>query len=246
MKYLLSLLIITFSTTTSFAQDEDERWNFPQASDYPTVANGAASCTKFTPKGFTVTAKAEGDLNGDRLSDCVLVVRGTAKKFIAKNEGFGSPKFDTNPRILIIAFRNGKGGYKLVEQNNRFIVFPDAPNMTEPFQSIGISKGVLSILIEEFYSAGSWSMTNRTYKFRYQNSEFELIGLEHTHVRRNTGEITTRSYNFSTGKAILSEGMIDDDGKGKKTHYELKLDTPKTLKTTPPAFTWEIENDVVI
>lgn len=248
MKKYLFLLLVMFAAASVWAQDDEEDvpWNIPNEADHPVVRTASPTCQGFAPKGFRVVEKAEGDLNGDRLADCVLVIQGTDKKFLYKNEGFGSPEFDTNPRILVIAFRNKNGGYTLKEQSNTLIALPNAPNMTEPFQEAKIVSGVLHILIEEFYSAGSWSMSNRTYKFRYQNNEFELIGLDHTYVRRNTGEITTRSYNFSTGKAIRNDSTIDDDGKGKETRYNFKLDPLKTLKTVPPPFTWEIEEDVII
>ncbi|MBX3243820.1 MAG: hypothetical protein KF685_05130 [Acidobacteria bacterium] len=246
MKKCLFLLLMVFGAVQGSAQDDDVPWNLPQETDHPTVKAVSATCQDLAPKGFKVVSKVDGDLNGDRLADCVLVLQGTDKKFLYENEGLGSSEFDTNPRILAIAFGNKGGGYTLKEQSNTLIVLPNAPNMTEPFQEAKIEKGVLHILIEEFYSAGSWSMSNRTYKFRFQNGEFVLIGLDYNHIRRNTGEISSRSYNFSTGKAIRSEGAVDDDGKGKETQYKFKLDKLKTLKTVPAPFTWEIEEGVLI
>lgn len=238
---------MVFAAATAFAQDDDNHpWNIPQKTDYPSIKTASPTCQEFAPDTFTLVDKVEGDLNGDRLADCVLVLRGTSEKFLYKNEGFGTPEFDTNPRILIIAFRNKSGGYSLKEQSNTIVALPIAPNMEEPFQEVKIEKGVLHAIVTEFYSAGSWTMTNRTYKFRFQNDDLELIGLEYTNVRRNTGEIVTRSYNFSTGKAIKNEGRVDDDGKGKETRYDFKLRPLITLKNLPSPFTWQIEEDVLI
>jgi hypothetical protein len=248
MKKLLLTGILLLIPANLIAQSEDDNpWQTPKAADYPAIVASAAPCEGFAPKDWTVTAKVEGDLNGDKLADCVLIVRGTDKKFLNKNEGLGTDVFDTNPRVLVIAFRKADGtGFTLAEQNNRFIIASDSPTMTEPFQEAAINKGVLTFGFEEFYSAGSWGMSNRKYMFRYQSGEFVLIGVDHTSVNRGSGEIEIRSYNLSTGKVESEKGNISDDKKGKITRRKLRIDPKPTLKTIKPMLTWEIEKDVII
>lgn len=242
-KLLLTLFLL--AVTGNLVAQSDEPWQTPKAADYPAIAAEATACEGFTPKDWTVTAKVEGDLNGDKLADCVLVVRGTDKKFLYKNEGLGTEVFDTNPRVLVIAFRRSDG-FRLAEQNNRFIIAPDSPTMTEPFQEAAINKSVLTFNFEEFYSAGSWGMSNRKYAFRFEKGEFVLIGVDKTYVNRGSGEMETRSYNFSTGKVRTDKGHISDDGTGKVRWRNFKLNPKRTLKTVEPPLTWEIENDIVI
>jgi len=228
------------------AQDENE-WVTPKSDDYPAIIETGKTVAAFIPKSCTVVKRVSGDLNGDGAMDAVVIIQGTSKKFLNKNEGFGGPVFDTNPRILFILFKEkGIGGFRLAAQSNTFVVAPNSPVMTEPFQDMAIKKGVLSLQFEEFYSAGSWSMSNRTYKFRFENEEFVLIGLDKTYVQRNTGETEIRSYNFLTGKVKTDVGMIDDSVKPKVEWRNFVLQPKMTLKTIPPPLTWELESDYIV
>src|SRR5688572_17460630 len=108
-KLLLTGLLLIANANLIAQSDDDNPWQTPKAGDYPTIDAAAAACEGFAPKNWTVVSKSEGDLNGDKLTDCVLVVQGTDKKFLYKNEGLGTDVFDTNPRILVIAFRQSDG-----------------------------------------------------------------------------------------------------------------------------------------
>lgn len=245
MRKTLLIAIHLVLVCSAMSQDEDERWPRPKASDYPTVASTSATCSGFAPSKWTQMALATGDLNGDGRADCAAVFAGTDSRFLHKNDGFGSETFDTNPRILVIAFADN-GGFRLVEQNNTFIISAESPVMTEPFQEVTIEKGILRFLFEEFYSAGSWGMANRKYAFRYQNGEMTLIGVDKTETRRNTGDLEIRSYNLSTGQMTIETGHISDDGKGKVRRRAFRVRPLPTLKTVKPMLTWEIEKDVII
>lgn len=245
MKTLRSLIILIFVSGV-IAQDDGVPWNMPTESDFPTLAQTASKCEGFAPKGWAVLAKAEGDLNGDGKADCAAIFNATESRFIFKNDGFGTSEFDTNPRILAVAFADGDRGFRLHVQNNSFAISAASPTMIEPFQDMTIKGGVLTFLFEEFYSAGSWSMSNQTYKFRYQNGEMTLIGVDKTTTIRNTGDIEMRSYNLSTGQMTIELGHIDDDGKGEITRKPIRIRPLPTLRNVKPMFTWEIEEDVVL
>lgn len=244
-KVLIAMLMLIFAA--SVAAQVEEGCVTPGPDDYPAIVETGKTVAEFIPKGFTVVKRVSGDLNGDGAADAAMIIQGTSKKFLNKNEGFGGPVFDTNPRILFILFKEkANAGFRVAARSNTFVVIPHSPVMTEPFLDMSIKKGVLSFLFEEFYSAGSWSMSNRTYKFRFEDGEFVLIGLDKTYTQRNTGEIETRSYNFLTGKVKTDVGMIDDSVKPKVTWRDFRLDPKMTLTTIPPPFTWEIESDYVV
>lgn len=245
MRILLLTAFLLASAVPAFAQTDDEPWARPKAADYPTIAEFASKCNDFKPAGWKAVSSASGDLNGDGRADCAAVFQGTDKRFHYRNAGLGSDVLDTNPRILIVSFAE-KEGFRLIEQNNTFIISAESPTMTEPFQEMTIKKGVLKFLFEEFYSAGSWGMSNRKYTFRFQNGEMTLIGVEKTEMRRNTGELEIRSYNFSTGRMTVETGSISDDGKGKVRRKAFRIRPLPTLKTVEPMLTWEIEKDVII
>lgn len=78
-------------------------------------------------------------MNGDKLNDIALVVKAQNKKYIQANSDMGVQIFDTNPRMLIVLFKN-KNGYTLGELNKTIIPIADGPTMDEPFKSVAIKK----------------------------------------------------------------------------------------------------------
>jgi hypothetical protein len=238
LSIFLFIFISFVSFQTVFAQDE---FNHPKETDYPNLLKSGESIDDFVPKGWEIAGKACGDLDRDKAEDCALVIKANGSKFLNKNTGFGSDIFDTNPRVLLVLFKD-KDGYKAVKQSNSFIIPPDSPTMTEPFQTVEIKSGVLELSFELFSSAGSWGMTRATYKFKFLNGEFVLIGADKTETMRNTGKMETRSYNFLTGKVKISTGKTSSD-KDKVRWKTYKLKKMKTLDTFKAPFSWEIETD---
>jgi len=144
-KLLLIILIILLNLTFAYGQD----FKFPTDSDYPQLKKYGQKIEDFVPKNWTTVDKAFGDLNDDKIADCAVVIKGNDKKFLNKNDGLGVHKFDTNPRMLIILFKNAaEKRYEIAEHSNTFIVIPDSPTMSEPFQSVKIKNGVLQMDFE--------------------------------------------------------------------------------------------------
>ena len=216
----------------------------PQPADYPAIAETGAKPSDFIPQNWKTLGEAKGDLNGDKISDAAFVIQGSDPKFIAKNDGLGTDTFDTNPRMLVILFGTSDG-YKLAEKNMTFVASSNYPTMEEPFDSIEIKNGALQIKQHIFMSAGGWGTSNYTYKLRYQDGDFALIGADTTSVQRNTGEMETRSYNFLTRKVKVETGTIDSDKK-KVSFRNFKMTKLQTLKNYPKAFEWEVEKDFSI
>ena len=241
MKKLLAALFLVFNCSVVFAQDD---FKFPTESDYPKLPASARNFNEFIPPNWKLMGKATGDLNGDKTQDAVLVVQGTYPEFVQKNDGLGSGEFDTNPRMLIILLKNSaQNNYELVEQSKTFIIMPDSPRMTEPFQSVKFAGGVLQLDFEIFYSAGSWGTSQASYKFKQINGEFALIGADKTESMRNSGETETRSYNFLTNKMSVTTGNFSKAAKAKTKWKTYKIAKLKTLRTFLKPFDWEIEKD---
>jgi hypothetical protein len=242
-KLLLILTLLLTSVLASFGQD----FKMPTEADYPKLEKIGQKVEDFVPRNWNVMARECGDLNGDKAQDCVLIVKGKDAKFLNKNEGLGADVFDTNPRMLLILFKNPSANrFELIEQSNSFIFVPDSPTMSEPFQSVKIKNGVVQLDFELWYSAGSWGTTQASYKFKYMNNEFALIGADKTESMRNTGETETRSYNFLTGKMNVTTGNFSSDKKGKTKWRTLKAGKLKTFRTFVKPFDWEIEKDYFI
>jgi len=238
LAYLIVFIWVSLGSSQNiFSQD----FNRPRNSDYPNLPKSGKSINDFVPKDWETVAKAQGDLNRDKIEDCALVIKANLSKFLNKNDGLGSNPFDTNPRILVILFQD-KDGYRIAKQSNTFIVAPDSPTQEEPFQEVSIKKGVLELSFQLFSSAGSWSTTSSSYRFKFLNGEFVLIGADKTDSMRNSGEMKSRSYNFLTSRLKVSTGNFSSD-REKVRWRTYRLKKLKTLDTFKAPFSWKIESD---
>lgn len=219
---------------------------FSQSFSYPEIKRVSHSIADFVPKDWTVIDSAFGDLNHDKLDDIALVIQHIdSVSIIEPDDGYPDTVL-TQPRILILAFYNKiTKGYDLSEQNNSFILCHDNPSMEDPFQSISIKRGVLNIDFFIFMNMGGWGMSNNTYRFRYQENKFYLIGVDYNYTNRASGEINNRSYNFLTKKVVVGTGNISNN-KEKISKKVFKFKELKTFKTFIKPFTYEVEKDVII
>jgi hypothetical protein len=166
----------------------------------------------FVPKNWKIIAKAEGDLNTDRIADLVLVIEDTKEKNIVSNNGLGASTLNTNPRLLLVLFKNNKNKFYLDEKNK--INIPSEGSienscLEDPFLSskgIEITKGLLKLSLRYWLSCGSWEININDYTFRLKNNQFELIGYDTFSVHRASGEIDRSSYNFVTKRKSITTG----------------------------------------
>jgi hypothetical protein len=168
---------------------------------------------KFVPKNWKIIAKAKGDLNADRVVDLVIVIEDTKKKnILSNNDGLGASTLNTNPRLLLVLFKNSKNKFYLNEKNKINIPSEgnlENPCLEDPFLSskgIEITKGLLKLSLRYWLSCGSWEMNVNDYTFRLKNNQFELIGYDTFSLHRASGEINRSSYNFLTKKKSITTG----------------------------------------
>lgn len=195
------------------AAAQAQEGGLPPAS-IPRLAERSADIAGFTPPGFAVEVYAQGDLDGDGDEDVVGVLRGQDPALILDNDGLGEDRLDTNPRILFVAFAEPGGGYRLAAQNSTLIPRREEPVQSDPFEPEGglnVSGRTIRVKLDYFLSAGGWGMFYATYTFRWQNERLEMIGYDRTDIQRNTGELDEVSINYSTGKAKISKGSIEND-----------------------------------
>jgi len=193
----------------------------------PILPSAGRNAQAFTPKGWTVEQQTTGDLNGDGLPDLVFVLHDTDPRNVIKNDSLGVEELDTNPRILGVAFAVPSGGYTLAAQNSTLITRWTEPNMEDYFEegTIEIKRGAFQVSLHYFANAGGWDTGSDTFTFRWQHGSFELIGFENDNFKRNTGESSKTSINYSTGTGIIT-------GDGKKTRSLTLPHRPlKTLDT---------------
>jgi len=155
--------------------------------------------TDFIPKGYKLFEKISGDLNKDGLEDCVLIIKATRKDGFERD--YEGKLIDRNRRGIIILFTE-KDGYKLASKNYNCFSSEneDGGNYFSPELGVIIKDSKLYL---HYYHGryGYWE-----YCFRYQNSDFMLIGYEASHDRGPVVLFKT-SINFLTGVEYDDENI---------------------------------------
>jgi len=117
---------------------------------------------------------------------------------------------DTNPRILIVLFADGKS-WRLIKQNidviTGLILTQDSFNRIDGFD-VYAGNGTFSNRIGWF----STELGYNVFKFRWQDNDFYLIGYDDYSRHRMTGKEGTSSYNFLTWRGnIVTVTPVDDE-----------------------------------
>ena len=198
--------------------------------DFPEQGN---KMEDFVPKHWSAIMKVDGDLNKDGLTDTALIVEQENPNNISITEY--NDTLNTNPRALLLLFKQENGTYKLVAKNNKGFIEPPKENssLLDPLEEgdINIKNNTLRLNFQYFFSAGSWYITNVEYVFRYQNSHFELIGVETNSFHRATGEETIVSFNLSTNKLETTMGgnVFEEKENNPKKETETFIYNPKPI-----------------
>ncbi|MBK8752346.1 MAG: hypothetical protein IPL99_12180 [Candidatus Competibacteraceae bacterium] len=179
----------------------------------------AKSPTEFVPARYVVFEEIQGNLNTDSQADYVFIIKGTDRDKFVKHEYRG--ELDRNRRGIIIAFKN-KNQYELVMENRDCFSSEneDGGVYFAPELNVSINKGNLIV----HYAHGRYGYW--TYSFRYQNSDFELIGYDSS---QNHGPVVERSVsiNLMTKKMLIRENINQDaeggDEKFKETWKKFAL-----------------------
>jgi hypothetical protein len=184
----------------------------------------ARSPTEFVPAGYVVFEEIQGDLNKDNQTDYVFIIKATDRTNFVKDEYRG--ELDRNRRGIIIAFKN-RNQYDLVLENRDCFSSEneDGGVYFAPELSVSINKGNLFV----HYAHGRYGFW--AYNFRYQNSDFELIGYDSS---QNRGPLVERevSINLITKKMLTRENINQDAEGGDEQFKEIwrKFTLSKPIK----------------
>lgn len=174
----------------------------------------------FIPKGYAEFKKYSGDLNKDGLEDCVLIIKKTDSTNFVMNRF--DKKVDRNRRGIIVLFKNANG-YELANKNLECFSSEneDGGVYFAPELWIEIKDNKLYI----HYGHGRYGYWK--YTFRFQKSNFELIGYDSS---SNRGPVTNRetSINFLTKKKLTKENTNENAEGGdeifKENWYDIEID----------------------
>ena len=173
----------------------------------------------FIPKGYAEFKKYSGDLNKDGLEDCVLIIKKTDSTNVVMNRF--DKKVDRNRRGIIVLFKNANG-YELADKNLECFSSEneDGGVYFAPELWIEIKDNKLYI----HYGHGRYGYWK--YTFRFQKSNFELIGYDSS---SNRGPVTNRetSINFLTKKKLIKENTNENAEGGdeifKENWYDIEI-----------------------
>jgi hypothetical protein len=122
----------------------------------------------FVPTGYDLFTTAAGDLDGDKISDLVLIVE---KRLW--DDTIQLPENSLPERVLLVLLKTGDR-YKLVSKSETVIFGREsAGGWGDPFAEMKIENGVL-IVSQAKLTGAAFSCTR---KFRYQNKDMYFIGL---------------------------------------------------------------------
>ena len=171
------------------------------------------SLVDFVPQGWTVEDQANGDLNGDGVSDiAAILVQG-------KPDGAE----DEPQRAVIVLLGRDNEKFIPAGTNDKFLECRGCLGVKEAV-GISIKKGV--IIVDQM--SGSREFSNETWRFRYdpKTQRFVLIGRDLVTGDGMLGTGTIESCNFLTGWKITQTYQYDEKGERKIA------DSTKTEKWT--------------
>lgn len=200
-------LLLTLVSVTAFAKPLEG------------VAASGATAADFAPKGWVVEATLEGDLNGDKTPDLVVVL-------IQEGEGDRS-------RALLWLHSAAKG-FTLVDSNVGLVACFSCLGMKggDAKPELEIKKKVL--IVTQW--GGSRESYGAVHRFRLEKGVVRLIGVDHSDMDTMTGAGANASVNLLTGLTVVEQTPPQFDENGKETNAKPKKTTTKRKPTPLPAF----------
>lgn len=191
----------TVNSTHKDNLGDTQRISLPAELNHQPIPNKAKEIY-ILPKGYKLFDEIIGDLNGDGINDYILVVKGTDENAIIENRF--NQLVDLSRRGLIIYLSEKSDFYRALENLACFSSEnEDGGVYFAPELHITTRNGKLYIE----YNHGRYG--NWQYTFRFQNSDFEMIGYDNS---TNYGPIVnhTTSINFLTKMKQTKENVNKD------------------------------------
>jgi len=201
---------------------------------YPTLNKTYKTIHECIPLGWSLFDSLSGDLNGDQIKDLVGIIE--YKDTISEARPDGS-SIVSSPRVLLIFFKNSNGSLDLKLQHNTFLLRNGEDMRYGVSPQLMIEKGVLSIQYYLFHD-------NLTYKFRFQNSYFYLIGATVRGI--HGGVYSEEDINFNTKKFYKTSYFIGEEKNKKIKHLYLKDLKPIRIEDFKMPLTYKLPGDYTL
>ena len=195
MRKLFLILLISLIAMTICIQPISASTSKPSSN--PTIKTNVKTFNEFIPVGWKLNYKVQGDLNNDKLIDVAAVIEQDIK--------YSQGDEIAPVRMLIIAFKQKNNTYSLSYTSTKATLKANEGGVFgDPFyEGLKYSNGSLLI---NFYG-GSNDRWGLTYRFRFQNKGWYLIGATILALNAGSGKETINDYNLLTGKMIISKGQ---------------------------------------
>jgi len=196
-----AILLATVCTLTSAQETKRPPLQVPETAD---------TAAKFVPRGWRLEPETlkEADLNGDGRPDAAFVISN------------GGEANDSNvvKHVLVLALRGGDGMLHRSIVNDAAVLDGDEGGVLgAPFQGLSVTRGVVTIQ----HYGGSRDRWSFTHKYRYQNGQWELIGLE----LGNTDTLDLEHYDDQD--INLSTGLVNAKKRGRDGRDGEIIPTPE-------------------
>lgn len=173
------------------------------------VPEQGKSINSLVPRDWKIIDSISGDLNNDGIKDLALILE--FYRPVKENRAYGDSETEIvtevqKPRILAIFFRRSAlGNYKLVTQNNNFILRSEEGGvMGDPLKRIGIDNNKLTL---SFEGGGNWRW-KLNYSFKYKDKDWYLEQANNYAYNEESGEMTDRQYDFLNKKKVTVTGKM--------------------------------------
>jgi hypothetical protein len=213
------------------------------AFSYPKIIVQGKSVSDFVPAGWEIMDSAVNNYNQKIYTDYAIVIQHIDSASVEiKYEG-RLEKIKTKPRILVILFKNKKSGlFKLIDQNNKFILPWNPGSQSDPFSYLKFENDILHIGFS--FSYGSGAHEEPEYIFRYDGVRFVLIGFNSSYFNSGTREFRESSYNFLSRKYWINEGPESAEETSKEVWHNIKYKGLRPLSAFNEPYTWVLEKGV--
>jgi len=167
---------------------------------------------EFIPEGYVLFEKSFGDLNSDGVEDCILLIKKIDSANIVQDEYRG--ELDRNRRGIILLLKN-KDTYTVAVKNYDCFSSENEDGGVYYAPELSVYANKSKLYVE--YAHGRYGFWK--YTFRYQNSDFELIGYD---ASSNYGPVinTETSINFSTKKKLTRKNTNEEADSGEEVFKE--------------------------
>lgn len=112
---LLSVGIVACSQPKKNSQANDQKKDSDSGKQEGKIREKKKNPAEYLTNGFVVFEEIYGDINNDKVEDCILITKGNNKDHIIKDDDFGET--DRNRRGIMVLL-NRKNNYELMLKND--------------------------------------------------------------------------------------------------------------------------------